>query len=824
MGVVKYTGPVASFHCPTNAEIRNLKVHFSPKQEGTGDPSPENIRPIVGWDGVEVYKTGKNLFNRLTIEDGYIYQDGSVVLDSGASKHSALIPVSAGNTYVFSGYKTKSSYVANKRVHGYNENGVWVKQINYYSVPAYTPSASYNVVFTINSDDNIKYVKLSFENKDSNIQLELGSTPTSYEPYHDEIVDYEFGVLGKNKFNPEMEWTFGKTYTYAYLPELENLCNISFTLKDSTVDVSDVSVGFSYYEPNAVSEINKGYRWCLGNGVIKTYAKTNTVRDGNNTEIKGKICTYLVVNSSSQATFQDKYNRLISAYDIQIEYGDTATTYEPYNPNKTVYGGWVDLISGKVCEEWFNVEPSQWEKYNESNGYYAYRLNGIPSAENYSSTAGVQKLSNIISHYGTFNSSNMNKNIIQYPYFLALQQDISIEMVEYIYKLATPVTYQLAPTELQTFLGQNSVWSNADYVEVEYDLHETQEILNRKAFIMANQPHLVAPEAAQLQSFTTDLVAPLKECKVYFAPKQEGEGDPSPDNVRAINGWTGVEVYQSSNAVIKTNNNDNWEVGYLGVRGQMVNNKLYRTSDYFEVNTDDAINLSFVNSTTERPWYCFAVYDAQKNFINRSAQWYADTIRRVLNYSDIAYARLSLNIASNVMCYVEPVTTIPITFPTEAGTIYGGYVDLIKGEIVITDMVYEITNVDYINNAGNTASKSGFPNMNGIYYPRMYRSALCSHYNNNLYDIRRYCLITTTGIFSLGINAAEILGIKEFTIEAINTWLEEQKNNGTPLQCGGPLVEPLIYQIDPIALKTLRGQNNIWSSANDNIEIKYWKH
>ena len=61
MGTVKYTGPMASFHCPTNAEIRSLKVHFSPKQEGTGDPSPSNVRPIVGWDGVEAYQAKKNI-------------------------------------------------------------------------------------------------------------------------------------------------------------------------------------------------------------------------------------------------------------------------------------------------------------------------------------------------------------------------------------------------------------------------------------------------------------------------------------------------------------------------------------------------------------------------------------------------------------------------------------------------------------------------------------------------------------------------------------------------------------------------------------------
>ena len=40
------------------------------------------------------------------------------------------------------------------------------------------------------------------------------------------------------------------------------------------------------------------------------------------------------------------------------------------------------------------------------------------------------------------------------------------------------------------------------------------------------------------------MIAPLKQCKVYFNPIQEGEGDPSPENVRAIKGWTGLTAYR----------------------------------------------------------------------------------------------------------------------------------------------------------------------------------------------------------------------------------------------------------------------------------------
>lgn len=48
------TGSVASFWSPKVAAIKSLKVYFEPKQAGEGDPSPDNVRPIEGWTGVEV--------------------------------------------------------------------------------------------------------------------------------------------------------------------------------------------------------------------------------------------------------------------------------------------------------------------------------------------------------------------------------------------------------------------------------------------------------------------------------------------------------------------------------------------------------------------------------------------------------------------------------------------------------------------------------------------------------------------------------------------------------------------------------------------------
>ena len=48
---------------PEYVALEKLNIEFLPKQAGTGDPSPENVRPITGWDSVQVTRCGKNLID-----------------------------------------------------------------------------------------------------------------------------------------------------------------------------------------------------------------------------------------------------------------------------------------------------------------------------------------------------------------------------------------------------------------------------------------------------------------------------------------------------------------------------------------------------------------------------------------------------------------------------------------------------------------------------------------------------------------------------------------------------------------------------------------
>jgi len=60
-----YSGSIATFDGTETTAIKSLKVNITPKQSGSGDPSPSNVRPISGWDSINVYVSPTT-----SVEDG----------------------------------------------------------------------------------------------------------------------------------------------------------------------------------------------------------------------------------------------------------------------------------------------------------------------------------------------------------------------------------------------------------------------------------------------------------------------------------------------------------------------------------------------------------------------------------------------------------------------------------------------------------------------------------------------------------------------------------------------------------------------------------
>ena len=118
------SGDIASF--PDGADglpVKDLTVAIEPVQSGSGDPSPTNVRPISGWTGANVTRTGKNLLPNGTTNStsrGVTFTrnaNGSVSAvgtndNTGASTFSLInqMLLPAGN-YILSGGVTNISVI-----------------------------------------------------------------------------------------------------------------------------------------------------------------------------------------------------------------------------------------------------------------------------------------------------------------------------------------------------------------------------------------------------------------------------------------------------------------------------------------------------------------------------------------------------------------------------------------------------------------------------------------------------------------------------------------------------------------------------------------
>ena len=151
----------------------------------------------------------------------------------------------------------------------------------------------------------------------------------------------------------------------------------------------------------------------------------------------------------------------------------------------TVYGGTLDVVSGVLTVDRAMVTldgtEDAWIAYTFGNGKFGASYGGIIAEVYYNNVSEI--ISNryhVVNRsaiesmdYGECALSN-NKRV----YFTVPTADIDTldgfkawlanNNVQLCYKLATPQTYQLTPTEIALLKGQNNVWCDTGEVEVTY--------------------------------------------------------------------------------------------------------------------------------------------------------------------------------------------------------------------------------------------------------------------------------------------------------------------------------------------------------------------
>lgn len=171
--------------------VKSLVANIDPVQSGSGDPSPDNVRPISGWTGMNVYRTGKNLFDQsqlLQAEDWTLNSDGFYT-GTRRTFHAAftdgfpVLPKFKDNTQYtlsFVGYTDTSSSGAYFRI-VYTDD-----TFNFIYINNTTPETK---VLTSYANRTIKTIIGSYGTDPlaitylKNIQLEEGTAATDYEPF-----------------------------------------------------------------------------------------------------------------------------------------------------------------------------------------------------------------------------------------------------------------------------------------------------------------------------------------------------------------------------------------------------------------------------------------------------------------------------------------------------------------------------------------------------------------------------------------------------------------------------------------------------------------
>ena len=598
-----------------NENIKYIRLSFNEQtnnnqiEKGSAATSYEpyeNICPIEGYNSVSITRTGKNIA-RIT---GYGTQNGdningplyttnyygtSINSTSFSSPDTPLVVMQSQwpNTSTINNYANGylTVFVDNLEFDKYYDVSFKITNIQNNPLSASLNSIRLlmpkgNAYSPYKTDGNTLFFRNvkweRYANKPTRSNFEIRNCGMSFtlsefmvtnantndgvfEPYCGEIIPVTFPITGKNKFD----------YSNADIANIKRR-------DDNGDEVTDASGSYCQLLIPVIPNTTYTLSGYTNNNVSKRiyFIQEDETFISRTAAFGNDSYTFTTPNNCYYIQIQNREIANAGWETVQLELGDTATAYEPYSADNTFYGGYVDIAKSEVIAEWIN-KTALWGNIKNN---YPDSTTGIDSGFIYFekpimyATAGGDSTNSFcnvgryafagrdysVSHFypGTRNGMTCSEIYLHYN-----TDDNTI--IQTVLKLQTPIHYPLSKTELKTFISQNSVWSNTNgATEVSYAIHDTAPIRAAKHRIAANEPHIETADGS-IAHFETDMAAPLKECKVYFTPKQD------------TNGYGKVWVGGGGNNIW----DEQWEVGRFDVTTgvNVVSNDQIRFKNYVSV-------------------------------------------------------------------------------------------------------------------------------------------------------------------------------------------------------------------------------------------------
>ena len=172
---------------------------IAPKQAGDGEPSPDNIRRISGWTGAKLTRCGKNLAKSIYSTGTTAIYDTALFIDCDlkpSTTYTLSFVGTAGNGIFL------NDFIATEYIEIHMRGGRESITFTTKSVMDYNGQYASGKGWLIFKNSN----NLSTPTVFTDVQLELGSTATAYEPYQGDTYTADFG---QTVYGGTLDWNTG---------------------------------------------------------------------------------------------------------------------------------------------------------------------------------------------------------------------------------------------------------------------------------------------------------------------------------------------------------------------------------------------------------------------------------------------------------------------------------------------------------------------------------------------------------------------------------------------------------------------------------------
>ena len=451
--------------------VKSIRFYMAATYNGTVSPmiaasdsatsfAPySNICPITGHTGVNVVRTGKNLWdNDSSLVKLITYQIGSGAVTTKGG-YEIIVPTGT--------YTAKAIPKDPSTTSGYIYGGVADANNHIDTSQNLVIGSSFNTqTLTVSEGQKILYLAAArsasaadalVDLEKFDFVLEVGSTAGDYESYQGETYEVKFPPLGKN-ICLDVGWTQGQIgadgsqYSEAYA-----ISSPFILLSAGTYTLSR-----EYTNPSADGQM-----------AYHTYdLEKNHLQDSgwqnNPSTFTLDTDRYIRITTRRNTTDALSPSAINNSLFVQLEPGSSATSYEQYIP---VYSGTIDLVTGKlivdrqlVTKTLSEGAPTIGEVLDSYWFYNIFPYNTTGSSDSKNKICNIAKYAYASADSGyTHFYASTSVFIVYVPH----GTDSSLQ-VQVCVPIATPIEYDLTPQQITALLGENNIWSDGTEVEVTY--------------------------------------------------------------------------------------------------------------------------------------------------------------------------------------------------------------------------------------------------------------------------------------------------------------------------------------------------------------------